>query len=106
MRYHRWSFSNRSQSVNQPYGQIAFPAPVECSSALPQAEFRRIPAFSRHQFSRPESRQEVLIFTKLNCPARAGCTGSTCGWIVHILDSDCRVEVDEGLDEVLPLATQ
>jgi len=72
----------------------------------PHSEFRCVPAISRHQFSRPKSRQEVLIFTKLNCPAPVSCTDSTSGWIVHILDSDCRVEVDKGLNKVVSVAAQ
>lgn|ERR671922_24644 len=106
LRYDRWHFSDRRQRVNKPDGQSTFPTPVECSLALSQSEFGRVPAFSRHHFPRPAGCQEVLFFTEVHCPELAGYSDPTSAWIVHILDSDCRVEVDEGLNEVLPVAAE
>src|SRR6184192_3228500 len=68
MRYDRWHLSNWSQSVNKPYGQVTFPAPVKCSSVLPHSEFRRVPTFSRHQSPWPQSCQDVAFLSELDCP--------------------------------------
>jgi hypothetical protein len=77
---------------------------MERCSALPQTELRRVPAFSRRQLSRPMGRQKILMFTESNCPARDACAGDTRRGAVLNLHPNRRVEVDEGLDEVLPLA--
>ena len=95
---------SRRERVYKAHRQITSPGPMERGLALPQTELRRVPAFSRRQFSRPMGRQEILIFTESYCPARGACAGATRRGVVLNLHPNRWVEVDEGLDEVLPLA--
>jgi hypothetical protein len=95
---------SRRERVYKAHRQITSPGPMERSLALPQTELRRVPAFSRRQFSRPMGRQEILMFTESYCPARGDCPGVTKRGVVLNLHPNHWVEVDEGLDEVLPLA--
>jgi hypothetical protein len=97
------SLPNRRQGVNQTCRQFASPGPTECSSALARAEFRRIPGLLCLDFSTAKGRQEVLLLAEPYCPARARSTEVITGWMAQPLDANRRVEVDEALEEVLPL---